>query len=79
MVLSNMLNPGGVARSRPIIPMSTSASLGSLWAQDGGRVSIGARGRLLLVGEVCSEGEGLDRHSARGSRSIFDAFGERSG
>ena len=71
MVLSNMLNPCGVEKSRPIMPMSTSAVLGSVPAREGGRVSMLTRGSSASVvlgrdGEG-SGGEGLDSHSAKGS------------
>ena len=62
-----MLNPSGVEKSRPIMPMSTSAELGSVPAWEGGRVSMLTRGSSTTAGgggEV--EGEGLDRRSARG-------------
>ena len=63
-----MLNPCGVEKSRPIIPMSTSAELGSVPAREGGRVSMLIRGSSFLVGGGGEgEGEGLDRRSIRGS------------
>ena len=56
--------------------MSTSTSLGSVWALDGGQVSMGTRGVSSLVGGACTEGEGLDSQSARESGE--GAFSMRS-
>ena len=62
-----MLNPSGVEKSRPIMPISTSAELGLVPAQEGGRVSMLTRGSSTTT---CDGGEfggaGLDRRSARG-------------
>ena len=62
-----MLNPSGVERSRPIMPMSTSAELGSVPAREGGRVSMLIRGSSATTGDGDgSGGAGLDRRSAKG-------------
>ena len=67
MVRLNMLNPSGVEKSRPIMPMSTSAELGSVPAREGGRVSMLTRGSSTLAGGGGEDGgEGLDSRSARG-------------
>lgn len=39
------MKPGGVEKLQPCIPMSTSASLGSVCVHEGGLVLIGIRGR----------------------------------
>ena len=62
-----MLNPGGDEKSRPIMPMSTSAALGLVPALEGGLVSIAMRGSSTVVGEEWGGGEGLDRWSINGS------------
>ena len=62
-----MLNPGGEEKSRPIMPISTSAELGSVPALEGGRVSIAVRGSSTVGGEMWDGGEGLDRRSTKGS------------
>ena len=49
------------------MPISTSASLGSEWALDGGCVLIGTRGSSVAMGEMCVEGGGQDKQSASGS------------
>ena len=86
MALSNMLNPCGVDKSRPIMPMSTLAELGSVPAREGGRVSMLTRGSLAWIGEGRG-GEGLDSRSAKGSgagassmrseRGVVDMLSER--
>ena len=67
MVLLNMLNPGGEDKSRPIMPMSTSAELGSVPALEGGLVSMVMRGSSTVVDKGVSGREGLDRRSTKGS------------
>ena len=52
-----MLNPGGEDKSRPIMPMSTLAALGSVPAREGGLVSIVMRGSSTVVGEDWGGGE----------------------
>ena len=82
-----MLNPGGEEKLHPIMPMSTSAVLGSVPALEGGLVSIVMRGSSTVVGEDWGGGEGLDRRSAKGSgtgassmrseREVVDMLSER--
>ena len=77
-----MLNPSGVEKSRPIMPMSTSAELGSVPAREGGRVSMLTRGSSWLNnGEEEEEagGEGLERRSMRGSGAGVFSMRSESG
>ena len=62
-----MLNPCGVEKSQPIMPISTSAELGSVPARDSGRMSMLTKGSSTMVGEEWGGGEGLDRRSTKGS------------
>ena len=64
-----MLNPGGEEKSRPIMPMSTLAELGSVPALEGGLVSIAMRVSLTVFGKGRGGGEGLDKRSTKGSEA----------
>ena len=82
-----MLNLGGDEKLRPIMPMSTSAKLGSVPAREGGLVSIAIRGSSIVGDEGENGGEGLDRQSTKGSeagassmcleRGVVDMLSER--
>ena len=79
MALLNMLNPAGVDKSRPIMPMSTLAELGSVPARDRGCVSMLTRGSSTMVGGRGGDGEGLDSHSARGSEAGASSIRSKRG
>ena len=75
-----MLNPSSVEKSRPIMPISTSAELGSVPAREGGRVSMLIRGSSWVVnGGGEAGGEGLERRSMRGSGAGVFSMRSESG